>query len=423
MMGNIETIDVKLGNIKRNIDDLVDPDIYPNKQDKALLSLYLESGSQVGTTLAKIYGELSGKNIAFSESEQKLKVALGNIFEIKDWNTDLVKEIQQRSQPLSLVSGLVNKMNEQKVDDNIKELHKLLTPSSEVIKIFNRLDEDFKAHSGAKALFKDLEYLESLVVKMDSGLNSDEKELVKNYLEPIKIKMQELEVILNQTKAYFDKIKKSTSNSKQKILSERLAEIDKIINHSSEETIIVSHLTKDLNTIIENMRQCLGCLRKEANNDTNLAFAEFNKFFMISQQESQEGSIADEIVFFAPIKKADGKSEMSFVMDRIYGSKSADILVSHVLTIAKKFKSLKNQFPEAKLSISVTDSALFSAGINADILKQRLSEKIDDLKSFSYQKEIVVNIPSSGFSDNYIEFSSSDARSSGEKTFNGLIIS
>lgn len=428
MLGTLETIDVKLGQIKRGLTDLADPDAYDNPIDKSLLALQSSAGRQVGATLAKTYNELEGRSVNFSEAERAIQQELARIFQISSWNKEMVKRVQDRAQPFNLISNLSKKFAEDKVDENIEELQRRLLPSAAVTAVFNRLDEAFKPESGAHASFKDLEYLEGLVVKEESQLKAEEKKLIQDYLQGIKEKMLDLEKITRSTEEYFDKIKNSFDNLEKaeparlsSPLANRLQELEKIV-HGSGEGMIVSRVTNDLNFIIENMRQCLGCLRKEANNDTNLAFGDFNKFFMMSEQEKRSGSVADEIVFFAPLETEPGKKEMSFVMDRVYGTKSADILLAHSLALYKKYRALKDKFPEAKLSLSVTDEALASAGIDAALFSKRMQEKLNDPVAFEVLSLAKVNIPASSLSDNYIEFGSGTARQSGERAFAGVVV-
>jgi hypothetical protein len=422
MIGNIETIDIKLGNIKRNVDELVDPDIYDNEQDKELVKILSEQGKNVGTVLSKIYGLVSGKPIELSETDKKIQARMGEIFQINNWTAADVKKIQDKVQPFSLITNMINKLEADKVDENIRELQKRLEPSVQIVEIFNRLDEEFKPESGAMALSKDLEYLESLVVKDDSKLTAEEKVEIQKYLDAIREKMKELELIFQKSKEYFEKIKKSSHGGEQSLLKDRLLEIEKIVYSENNESMIISRFTKDLNLIVENMRQCLGCLRKEANNDTNLAFGDYNKFFLMSQKEKQVGSIADEILFFAPIKSGAKPPEMSFIFDRVYGSKSPDILIAHVLTVYKTFKALKTQFKDANISLVISDNAMLSVGLDQELFQKKIKEKITDVKSFDYATDLVADIPASALSDNYIEFGGNNARASGERAFSGLVI-
>ena len=187
--------------------------------------------------------------------------------------------------------------------------------------------------------------------------------------------------------------------------------------------MIVSEMTKDFSLIIENMRQCLGCLRKEINNDTNLAFGDYNKFFLVTKKEKASGSVADEIVFLLPVTKPDNSKDMSFVMDRVYGKTSPDILLAHFLTVYKKYESLKQNFKEAKLSIAITQEALTSAGITADNFKARILEKAPNLEINFISSGLSAEVPASSFSDNYIEFGTGGgARGTGARTFSALMV-
>lgn len=417
MVGNIETVDIKLGNIQRNMQELIDPDIYENRTDKELVKLLTESGKLVGTVLSKTY-----RNMVLNEPEKDLQEKLAKIFAVSSWTGETVKQVQDKIQPFGLITSLINKLAEEKVDDNIKELQKSLEPSAKIITIFNRLNEDFKPSSGALALSRDLEYLEELIVKNDSKLSPEEKEDIKNYLDAIREKMLKLELTFQKTKEYFDKVKKSAHLVTNELMKNRLAEIEKIVYSEGGETMIVSRLTKDLNLIIENMRQCLGCLKKEANNDTNLAFGDYNKFFLISQKGKETGSVADEIVFFVPLKNGANQAEMSFIMDRVYGSKSSDILLAHVLLVYKKYTAIKKEFKDSNISISISDATLAGVGLSQELFQEKIKEKISDLKSIEYAQNMVANVPESSLSNNYVEFDTGTARKSGEKVFSGVMI-
>ena len=425
IIGNVETIDIKLGNIKRNVDELLDPDAHDDARDKKMLPILERSHKAVGSVLAKTFQVLSGRDLDFSPEEKALQDELGAALGFSVWSLDKVKMAQERIQPLSLINNLSKKMTDIGLENKISELNRSLEPSENIIKIFNRLDENFKTGSGALAISRDLEYLENLIVKNEGRLSEEETKDVKSYIGEIKDRMSEMEKIMEATKEYFNKIKGSAHTGgeiKNRKLRERINEIEKIINSKGEAAMIISELTNDPNMVIENMRQCLGCLRKEINNDTNLAFGDYNKFFMTSRQEKNKGSIADEIIFFLPVKQENGEEKMSFVMDRIYGSKSSDILISHVLTVYKKFQGLKSGFEGAKISLSISAEAMSSAGIDAETLKKRLAEKEPKLKNAEFKENLVANVPVSAFSDNYIEFGQGSARQTGNRKFNALVI-
>lgn len=422
LVGDIQTIDVKLGNVKRNIDELIDPDIYQTQKEKAMLDLFSTEGKNVNAVVAKLYGISTGKNIQLSEEESSIKGRIESIFNVSQWTLDKVKKIQEEIQPIGLVTTMVNKLQEEKVEENIAELQKRLVPDNQIIEIFNKLGEEFYQESGALALSKDLSYLENVVVKGENKITTEEKLLVDEYINSIREKMVDMEKVFDHIKQYFDKIKKSSHVESNPILKDRISDIEKVIYSQDTNSIITSQMTKDLNLIIENMRQCLGCMRKEANNDTNLAFGDYNKFFMLNQSEKEKGSISDEIVFFVPIAMPDGSKEMSFVMDQVYGSKSSDVLVGNVAAVYKKYQALKKEFPTAKLSISVTSAAMKSVGLDSDILEKRLRDMVNKKIEMVTFEELNAFIPKSSLSDNYIEFGTGSARQSGDRTFSGLVI-
>lgn len=418
-IGSMQTIDVKLGNIKRNIDELVDPDVYTTQKDKNILKLFSEEGKNVNTVLSKIYGVSTGKNIQLSEEDLFVRQKIESIFGVTNLTPDKIKEIQDEVQPIGMVINIVNKMNDGKVEENILELQKRLTPSNEIIEIFNKLGEEFHQESGAIALSKDLSYLESLIVKNDDKINPEERELVRNYIESINEKMKEMELVFNDVKQYIEKINKASHTKNNPILENRIKEIKEAADFS--DSVITSHMTQDLNLIIENMRQCLGCMRKEQNNDTNLAFGDYNKFFMMNRSDKDKGSVADEIVFFIPITLPDGSREMSFVMDKVYGTQSSDMLLSNIASVYKKYLAIKKEFSDVKLSVSVTEAAMSSTGIGGELLKQKLEDLLGKKSKIEILKGMNAFVPKSSLSDNYVEFSGG-ARLSGDREFSGLIV-
>lgn len=415
MIGNVETIDMKLGNAKRNLDELADPDIYNEKSDREAILLLKENGKSVGATLAKTYMETTGKATKFSEDDRVIQARLKDIFEVGEWTPAKVKEIQDRIQSPNLILNLLKKLEDEKVEENIAKLQELIKPSPVVVKIFSSFGEEFKPNSGALALTQDLAYLENIIIKNDTKIGQDEREVLKDYLGAIRTQMVALESLYSKTKEYFQKIRKSSHGHTNTILKDRLNEIEKILNRTAEAVPIVTTVTSNLNLIIENMRQCLGCLHKEINNDTNLTFGDPNKFYLLSQGEGEKSSIADQLAFFLPSSGSDTENGMSFVMDNIYGSKSADVLMSHVNVMVKKYLTLKDEFPDANISILVTDAALRSVGLNYDQALEKISKLLKESKlSVSEAKGMNITVPESALGDNYIEFGG-EARSIGER--------
>ncbi|MGE5426090.1 MAG: hypothetical protein ACM3PZ_03380 [Bacillota bacterium] len=422
MVGTVQTIDLRLENLKRNISDLADPDAFPDVRDRALIEMSEKAGSRgLNSLLAKIYGATKGKEISFNEEEMKMKEQLAEGLGIKEWNGEAVKSVQDRLQPISLIRSLLDKFETEKTDEKIGELQSSLIPGEDIASIFNRLDEEFRPSSGAYALFKDLEYLENLTEKSADKLSSDEKDKVESYLGAIRGKMIVLEGIMSKVKEAFIKLGDVAKKGGNELINNRVKGISEIMQ-SAESSLIQTTMTCDLDLIIENMRQCLGCLRKEQNNDTNLSFGDYNKFFIMSRQGKDEGSVSDQIAYFFPVKYENGKKEMDMILDRIYGSKSSDLLLSHCLAAHKKMKGLKESFKGAGISLVVSDAALQSSGISAEQFVARLKEKGIDTAITTGEK-MGVDVPASPFGDHYLEFTDKAARFAGQAEFSGVRIS
>lgn len=423
VIGNVQTIDIKLGNVKRGLDDLVDLDLYPSEREKKSIILAMKKGKAVGATLSKKYQQAQGKKITFSPEELKINNQLNEIYNQETWGPEEIKKAQGDFQLLSLVSGIIRKMNDESIGDAITKLQSLLNPSEEIIAIFNSFGEEFKPTSGALALSQDLSYLENIIVKNSDKVGEKEQEVLKAYLDAIRAQMVVLESEYVVVKEYFEKIKKSSHGSTNELFKNRIREIEKVVYQSDEKVPITTTCTSNLNKIIENMRQCLGCMRKEINNDTNLAFGDPNKFFMVSAYGDKKGSSADQIVFFAPLS-FDETEEASFVVDQLYGIKSSDVLTAHVETILKKYKKLAKQFKGAHMSVFVTHEALSSAGMRSEGLIRNLTNE-DNVWEITPIESASVTILKSAFGDNYVEFGNGKGvttRSVGERNVSGVRI-
>jgi len=271
------------------------------------------------------------------------------------------------------------------------------------------------------ALAQDLSYLENIIVKDGDKLEPKQKRVLDDYLLSIRSQMSVLESVYGRVKEYFEKIKKGAHVTKNEVLRNRLDEVEKILNQSDKAVSVGTWVTSNINLIIENMRQCLGCLSREVNNDTNLTFGDYNKFYVMSRGEKEKGSIADEIVYFVPIEVSGGKQEMSFVLDQLYGSKSSDVLTAHVKAVAKKYSSLKKSFPKAEISIFVTNAALASAGIDQSQAEVKIKSISEDLKVEPIFGASVT-IPESALGEHYVEFAKSNGRFYGQTSASGLRI-
>lgn len=424
LSGNIQTIDQKLQNISQNIQELNDPDIYTEEESK-IFKLLKTHGKIIGTVLSKTFQELSGKKIPFSTDERKIQEEINSVFKEKTLTSGLIKEFQNIASSLNPIISILQNIESQNLPEKFTKLNQLLQPSKEITKIFNRLGEEFTPTSGALALTQDLTYLETIMVKNEDKINLQEKIILQQYLDSIREQMQTLEKILEDIKTKFTGLK--TKNIPNVRLKDRLNEIEKIIYQTDEKMEIISSIISNPNIIIENIRQCLGCLKKESNNDTNLSLmGDQNKFYVYSKTPVQKmnESIADEITFLEPIKYPNGNEEMSFVFDQVYGSKSSDILISHIAAVFKKYQDIKKTFPTIKLSLFITDSAMQSVGLDSDLLTKRLQELRDfNEKKYSLEsiKDIIVNVAESASGEHYMEFGG-DSRTAGERNVDGIVI-
>jgi hypothetical protein len=419
--GSTETIDNKLNSIISNFEELLDEDAYTDEIDKTLLSAYKAYGKDVSSVLSKLFQNASGKDISFSSGEDQAKSLIEERLHVRGWTPELVKELQSQSSTTNLIVKLNGLVKSEGWRSEIEELRKRLRPSEEVTDIFTRIGEEFKNESGAIAVSSDLSYLENILVKERDNLTEDEQAVLGVYLGDVRDQMKVLETRLGSIKDQFSKVQKGLHQNVDPVLKSRFEEISKIINSSESSAEIISWVTNDLNLIIENMRQCLGCLRKEINNDTNLTFGDSNKFYLMSQSERQKGSISDQIALLVPVTLSGGAKQLSFVLDQVYGSKSSDVLAGHVLAVGKKYRQLKAQFPEISLSVLVTGSALASAGMDVEILERKLKEFSSEHFDFEIFSSGAVNVPKSAGGDHYIEFGGS-CRVPGERAVSGVLL-
>lgn len=419
--GNVETVDNKLITIKNKLSDLTDPDIYTEESERKILELLILEDKNVGLTLSKIFGELNNKKINFSDKEKEIKEKLENIYNIDKWTTDIVVNIQKGIESLSLIVRVSKEFEKLKVDEELEKLRKILIPTEEIVKIFNSIGEDFKPTSGAMAVSQDLSYLENIVVKNSNKFSQEQKQKINDYISSIRAQMNIMEDIYEKLISYFEKISSKAKNTKNEILRSRIDEIRNIISRKDDAVSVLTTMTNNFNLIIENMRQCLGCLKKEINNDTNLTFGDPNKFYLLSQKDKEIGSLSDEVVFFVPVKLQDGSQEMSFVLDKMYDVNSLDLTFAHIKTVIKKMSILKKQFPEAKISVFVTKRAM------AATTREKIEEKLDnEIKntSFEHVDKATALIPESSWGEHYIEFSSNigGREIKGNAEFSGLRI-
>lgn len=424
-LSDTNTIDLKLQNLIGNLEELTDPDLYPEAIDRQRVALLKEfSPKLIGKVAAGMFQRLNGRDIPLSDGEQEVIDRIASILgdnnlemtpeNIKVYFQDGLKGLKEPFSVLEKSSGAAQA---------IEELQDLLIPPDNIIQIFNRLGENFSTQSGVLALSADLDFLENLASKKENEMSDEDAASVKSYIESIREKMSELYDVYEKAVQNFQKMQKSIHDSSPTSVKDKIGEIERIIASSGEQSNMTITCTTDMTTIINNMRACLSCKTKGINNDTDLTFGEGYKFFLYSTMSANKSSSSsDEIVFFVPVGEGEEK-RMSFVMDRVYGNKNRDTLVGHVETILKKARALKSQFPEVPISVTIPRSTLSSCGMSLD------AGSASDLGLFSLSEtdritdltDEEVNVPISGFGDHYIEFGGG-ARSAGSRQVSGIEI-
>jgi hypothetical protein len=426
VIGNIETIDVKLTNVILNLRTITDMDLYPDPLDQKRMELLIRYGNKkVGSVVARMYQQAvkPEKKFTFLDDDEQIRSSVLAIMQdtegldASDPQT-LKAHFQDGMRPLATGINLLSYIDQSGAEVEVGILQDRLVPSGDVIDIFKRLGEDFKPTSGALALSQDLTYLDTLIVKREDELQAGEKELLIAYTGSIREQVVKLEAVYEKISEKFKQMRQSSQGSQNALLEAKFADIDRVINTQSSQQAITSTITEDMNAIIENMRECLSCKRQGANNDTNLTYGDSNKFYIYSSTETQtKGSISDQVVFFEPMTHADGSKDMAFVFDRVYGTNTPTILRNQVDTVLKKARGLKAKFPGAKLSLFITSAALSSGGISTENFMNAL--KSDDIAVTA--ESVNVDVAQSAFADHYVEFGGS-VRSPGERQVEGITI-
>lgn len=428
-LSSVETIDLKLQNLIGNLQELTDEDYYLEPIEKGLMRILSQTDTKnFNRIVAGLYQEQSGKSIHWSEADLAINNRILKLFDSLDieFNQANIKTyLQDGARILTTVVSIAEFIQNNQAADEIVNLQEFLIPPPEIIGIFNRLGENFSASSGAIALSLDLDYLKNIIDKKKNLLSNEEKTLLNEYLDTIHAQMTKLEEIYAKIVNRFGKIKESIHAKQGSPLKGKIDEIANIISNKSEQQVIITNLSSDLDVIIKNMRACLSAKTKGINNDTNLTFAEPYKFYLYSRNETDKaGSIADEIVYLMPQQSKEGEQRLSFIMDIVYGQKNSDVMYNHVATLIEKLQAMHHQFPSAPLSIFITHAALSSVSANIQLLSSKFAD-IKDL-SFTAVNETTVSAPESVFGDNYIEFGAggmfADARKTGEIRTSGVEI-
>jgi hypothetical protein len=449
-LGEVETIDSKLTNVIANLQGLSDQDLYAYNLDKVRVKLLTDYGNKkIGGVVAGVFQKIKKdgwkitdlENDTSMGAEDKKIIAIirdglkleGLEFEIGN----LKKHFQDELKQFSVSTNLLDYVKEMRAEEEVATLQQLLSPSPEVVSVFNSLGESFSVNSGAVAMSKDLGYLESLLTKAKDRLMKTYKkssassgeienrerqtkslQVATEYIKTIGDQLGKLELIYEQIKGKASSLEQVSKNTTNELLKAKLIEIKAIIERRDDQQIIVSTITTDLGVVMENIRECLSCVRQGCNNDTNLSFGDSNKFFIISQTDvMQKGSISDQIIYLEPAELSNGNKTMALVMDKVYGVKTAGVFLNHFAVLLKKYEVLKNKYQDLNMSIVIPDEVIkMDKQLLIDKIKHKFGSKLlIDIES------LTINLIPSATGDHYEEFAES-ARLSGQKKVNGLVI-
>ncbi|MDP2642479.1 MAG: hypothetical protein Q8P62_01395 [Candidatus Peregrinibacteria bacterium] len=369
MVGESGGIVGTLGEIDRHSADLKDPDNF-SETERHLFAVVQRFGpKKVGKALSMRF-----KDASYSD---EVIEALGHI--------DNEKETLPTLQKVARIFGSLLKFQETieaaDIDGHVRRLENALTPSSQVIAVFQKIDVEMSGNSGAKPISDDIEYLESILNKKRSEITEEEYNTAKGYLDGVRKTTMELYVVKDTITKEFsllDEASKKTSELSD-IFKSRLSTFRKILVVEAGDKAITlrSTMTGNLNDVIAHIRQCLGCKEKEVNNDTNLTFGDRNRFFIVTREFSMNPSqsLSDELVTVLETKEENGEKKLSFVMDNVYGARSPDILVTNVLAVLRKLKSIRNVAGSRSIDIFVTDAALNSCGLTLQHLQEKIQKE------------------------------------------------
>jgi hypothetical protein len=305
--------------------------------------------------------------------------------------------------------------------EKIENLDKKRKPNPELVIIFGKLWEQLSTESWILPLTNDINYLKEIVCKTPEALNDEEKEIAIKYIAEVEKQVYWLYQEKDKIVTLFDSMRRNISSSNNITLINRVNELGQYIYPSSSDSIInlTTKMTNNMNIIIQNIRWCLWCTQKEINNHHNLAFWDSNKFFLAVYGEDTNKSLSDCIVDVFPyelsewenaeekreyqsfhekenIEKIQIDQKKAFVIERIYGERNPDILLSIIQTIIKK----QNESGIRDIDILVSNQALSSCHTNLHHIKELWKEENIEIKEI----KSIVNIVRSPSEYWYYEF-------------------
>lgn len=412
ILGNTESISNRLLGIDFNIQSLLDTDFY-QWEEKIILKNLLQQ-NDLWKTLALRFQELSWKTIL---SDQQKEVIANLEKELwKSVDIDEIKHFQWLMKWISPIINFTEKVKGMEINREIEEFEKLKIPNNELMGIFNKIGENFTTESGIMAIRDDVQYLELKIDKDTNILTLEEKNKAKEYLSTIKKELMDLYKIKDQVDELYQNFKKQIQKSNNQEIKNKLNEIEPLFKEQMEEwkkENIISLMTNDLDIVIKNIRQCLGCMTAQCNNDTNLSFGTNNRFLITTSNKEWESSYADELVTLLP-----SDVWLVFVMDKVYWRQAPDILVGNTIAIIQKLKKIHTK----DIWILISRNAMHQCQLSMEYIQKRLAE--EGIKNFTIEntQSLTVHVPDQPIWDWHYEFWEIDPRGKWDAKTSGILL-
>lgn len=356
---NTENIWDRISNIDKDITSLLEDDFYGKEEQ--IIKKHLIQHEDLGNTLWLKYQEKP-----MSEEQTKAIRQLEDNFGTK-LDKNKIEDIQKLMKWVSPVINFVKKIKEMELAREVEEFEKLRIPNKQLIEIFNKLGENFSDKSWMMGI---IEQVRSIIIKTNEDtiiLTQEEKILAYEYLKKVNKELMDLYDIKDKVENLFITFKKTSENSNNESLKNRLREINQLFTKIQEwkRENIYSMMTSNFDIIIKNIRACLWCMTPECNNDTNLSFGTNNRFFITTNNKESDQSYADEIVTLLP-----SSEWLVFVMEQVYGKRTPDVLVNNTLAVVQKIKKIHDK----KIGVVISKTTLIGCNLLPKYLETKIKE-------------------------------------------------
>lgn len=400
----LETIIQVLENIKWHKKNLEDKDNFDAETYKIFV-LYKEHKGKLGNALSQKFENLTKWSKIHDESEKILN-ELWNISSIKD-----IKNIQEKLDIVKIIVSFIDEVDGLWLDEKLKEVNELLMHWENHILTFRKIGENFSSESWIMPIPQDVSYLIELLNSNKDKLSREEFIEVSGYLEKIKEEIGKLYNIFRVIEDIFNNkflVKTKWENSdiwvkeifnKFPILKERIErlrnEFKKLSTQNIKEMNILTTFTNSLTIVIENIRWCLWCLKKEVNNHTNLRFTAPNEFFIISRNDLWQKSFADQ-----PVTLVNTDEWHVFILDTLrWEIKSKDIIISNILVLLEKI----NWLSDKNIWILLPPNAIEWITLNDTEIIDKINKAWFEI-TFENDYEVEADIPNQYFYEPYNEW-------------------